>query len=100
MGLGAADVVTFGQDLLELAGVSGVWAHVPSDREAVLWVTVRGFDAQAAIDRAAVYRAVEGFIDEHRGEMPRDLMLDYFVLVDDDEVGEAQIPASARPVAA
>ena len=100
MGLQARDVVSFGRSLLDLRGVTGVWALAPSQREAVLWVTVRGFDEQGALDRAGVYNVIERYIDDHRGQMPNDLMLDYFVLVDDEDLGEVQIPASAQPVAA
>lgn len=100
MGLGASEVVAFATGLNDLEGVTGVWSLCPSEREVVLWVTVRGFDEKAALNRAGVYGAIEGFITEHRAQMPADLMLDYFVLVDDAELGEPQIPATAAPVAA
>jgi len=101
MGFQSADVAALGREVLSMKGVSGVWSFSPTDQDALLWVTVRGFDDRAALDRQAVYDAVERFIDRHLPDFKSSgFVFDYFVLVDDEELGEAQIPAAAVPIAA
>jgi hypothetical protein len=101
MGFQSADAADLGRALLHMDGVSGVWLLSPTDRDLLMWVTVRGFDESAALRRQAVYDRVESFLDRHMEDIrASDFVFDYFVLVDDDELGEAQIPAAAEPVAA
>lgn len=100
MGLHSADIASFAKTLLPLDSVTGVWTFTPSEREITIWVTVRGFDDEAALRRETVYQTVETFIDENRDQMGSDFVFDYYVLVDDIELGAPQIPEIAQQVAA
>lgn len=101
MGFQSADVFSLGRELLVMEGVSGVWVLAPSDHEATAWITVKGFDDRGALDRQSVYRTVERFLDERAEDLGATrFAFDYFVLVDDDDLGEPQIPDVAQRVAA
>lgn len=95
------DVTSLGHHLLELPKVTGVFVLSRNDHDATMWVTVLGFDPEGALARRRVYEIVETFIANRRADIKAgNVAFDYFVLVDDDEVGEPQVPPEAARLAA
>jgi len=95
------DAASLGRELLSMPGVTGVWTLASSDLELTMWITVRGFDERALLDRRAVYTAIHRFIDEHVDALRSSgFDLEYSVLVDDPDVGDALIPPEAQPAPA
>jgi hypothetical protein len=89
-----------GREVLRVPGVTSVWLKEDSDREAEVWITVTGLDELAFIDRQAVIRTVENFLTQHRSEIElSNFALAYFVVADDDDLGDTGIPEGARRIA-
>jgi hypothetical protein len=102
MGYQVSDLRPFCRDLLALPGVSGVWLlHGASDRDGIVYVAVKGFDADAHERRIGVIRTIERYRATYREAMQESsFVFDYAVLVDDLELGEPHIPPAAEPIAA
>jgi len=102
MGFQTDDLRPFCLDLSRLPGVSGTWLlRGPSDRDGMVYVTVRGFDVEAHARRLNVIRTVERYRTQHRDAMVEsDFIFDYAVLVDDSDLGEPHIPRGAELIAA
>jgi hypothetical protein len=97
MGFQTSDLRTICQKLLLFSGVSGVWLlGGPTDRDGIIYVTVRGFDAEAHANRLAVISEIEHYLADHRASMDEArFIFDYAVLVDDPELGDPHIPVDS-----
>jgi len=83
-----------------LPGVTGTWLAVRSDHEADVYVTVLGVDETALHDQIVVYRAMESLSQSARPEMDSaQFAFNYYVLADDDRIGDPLIPMGARQIA-
>jgi len=101
MGFQSADTFDFARGLMKRDGVTGVWILAPDDRHATLWIAVQGFDDQAYERRLQVRDVVEDFLSQHQGAMQASaFVFDYYVVVDEPGLGDAQIPAGALSLAA
>jgi hypothetical protein len=83
-----------------MPGVTGTWLAVRSDQEADVYVTVLGVDETALHDQMVVYRAMESLTQSARPVMDSaDFAFNYYVLADDDRIGDPLIPTGARQIA-
>jgi hypothetical protein len=101
-GFRTEQVAELAKTIVPLAGVTHVWMLPASDGGgAALWISVRGLDADGHEHRLAVRRHIEEFMRTHDGEMrDSEYILDYYLLVDEPELGTLQVPSGAEAIAA
>jgi hypothetical protein len=100
VGFQASDFHDLASGLGTFPGVTGVWILAPTERQAMMWVAIQGFDAEAHQRRLDVRQHVERFVQEHLLEIRQTgFLFDYHVLVDHPDVGDLHIPAGAERAA-
>lgn len=101
MGLHAGDLVREIADTTrQLPGVRGVWALKPTDRDASVWVMIRGTDPESHENlRFACVKAVQGILRAAREDMrSAGVVLDYEVTTDGPDLRAWLMEQGARPV--